>query len=51
MLVNGGESHLTEHDHSAQCPEDYSRTISMSAATAGAYLSEQILNYKMRGIA
>jgi hypothetical protein len=28
MAVDGGESHLTQHDHSAYRPADHSRTIS-----------------------
>jgi hypothetical protein len=30
MAVDGGESHLTEHDRSAYRPADHSRTISTS---------------------
>jgi hypothetical protein len=30
MAVDGGESHLTEHDRSAYLPADHLRTISMT---------------------
>jgi hypothetical protein len=33
MAVDGGESYLTEHDHSAYRPADYSRTISILASS------------------
>jgi hypothetical protein len=29
MAVDGGQFHLTEHDHSAYRPADHSKTISM----------------------